>query len=266
MTFATAWSYVTRPAEGLGRAVRVLCLFGLGVAATYAGVFAVLGQPIERIVESTFVNLSTLMVLAVVVWTGARALGAAPTPVRILAHIVAAPLFGLAWYLSVIVIYSLTSGLFADGFTVRTFYTSAAMWQLLQGVAVYALIALLAVWPEPVAAPVAEAESLTRLFVRSGDEIAVVEVDDIIRIQGRDDYSEVVTPRGSRLARTSLAELERTLPGQRFLRVHRSHIVNIDRMDRAEPAGGGRLTLHMADGVSVTTSRAGARLVRDRIV
>lgn len=236
MKFESLGALPAGAGDSTSRAVRVLALFGLGVAATYVGTFLVLGQPLGRIVESTLVNLITVMVLAVVVWAGARALARAPGPVRIVVHIVAAPVFGLTWYLAVIVIYSLGEGVFGEGFTVRTFYAVAAIWQMTQGVAVYALIALLALWPETAPAPPSPPERMSRLFVRSGDEIAVVEVDDIIRIQGRDDYAEVITPRGPRLARTSLTELERTLPDQRFLRVHRSHIVNIDRMDRAEPA------------------------------
>lgn len=52
----------------------------------------------------------------------------------------------------------------------------------------------------------------------------------------------------------------------KFLRVHRSTIVNFDHLSRAEPAGGGRMLAHMATGESVQVSRAGAQLLRAFIV
>ncbi|WP_176472961.1 LytTR family DNA-binding domain-containing protein [Sphingomonas lenta] len=48
--------------------------------------------------------------------------------------------------------------------------------------------------------------------------------------------------------------------------MHRSAIVNLDRVVRAEPAGGGRLLLHMEAGGVVQASRAGAKLVREQLL
>jgi DNA-binding LytR/AlgR family response regulator len=48
--------------------------------------------------------------------------------------------------------------------------------------------------------------------------------------------------------------------------VHRSRIVNVERIERAEPAGGGRLLLHMEGGETIVASRAGSRLLRDRVI
>jgi DNA-binding LytR/AlgR family response regulator len=42
--------------------------------------------------------------------------------------------------------------------------------------------------------------------------------------------------------------------------------VNTHRIARAEPAGGGRLLLHMETGHTISTSRDGARLLRNRVL
>jgi len=88
----------------------------------------------------------------------------------------------------------------------------------------------------------------------------------IVSITGADDYAEVATLHGKHLVRLTLAEFEKALDGARFIRVHRSRIVNVDRVSRAEPAGGGRMLLHMENGEMISTSRAGARLLRDRVL
>jgi DNA-binding LytR/AlgR family response regulator len=64
----------------------------------------------------------------------------------------------------------------------------------------------------------------------------------------------------------TLTEFEQTLTSKNFIRVHRSHIVNVDRVAHAEPAGGGRLLLHMEDGELIPASRAGSRLLRERVI
>jgi len=64
----------------------------------------------------------------------------------------------------------------------------------------------------------------------------------------------------------TLAEFEATLDPARFMRVHRSRIVNLDYVLRAEPAGAGRLLLYMKNGETVSTSRTGARSLKTRVI
>lgn len=64
----------------------------------------------------------------------------------------------------------------------------------------------------------------------------------------------------------TLAEFAQSLDSAKYVRVHRSWIVNTHRVARAEPAGGGRLLLHMENGQTVSTSRDGARQLRGRVL
>jgi two-component system, LytTR family, response regulator len=115
--------------------------------------------------------------------------------------------------------------------------------------------------------PLANADpTLSRYFVRKGEEIQPVDVQQIVSISGAGDYAEVCTVAGRHLARMTLAQFETALRNERFIRVHRSKIVNLDRVARAEPAGAGRILLHMENGESVLASRAGSRLFRERVI
>ncbi len=108
--------------------------------------------------------------------------------------------------------------------------------------------------------------ALSRYFVRIGDELRPLDIDNVVSIGGADDYAEVRTLSTKHLVRVTLAEFAKSLDPAKYVRVHRSWIVNVHRVVRAEPAGGGRLLLHMETGQTISTSRAGAKLLRDRVI
>jgi two-component system LytT family response regulator len=201
-------------------------------------------------------------------------------PIVALGHLIVGLAFVLMTYWMLLVMLGLIYGVSATEFDVRPFDPRAMAWQTLQNVTTYGLIAALVhLEARPAAAltlasagpPEGEAvragtADLSRYFIRSGEDIRPIDVAGIISIAGADDYAEVKTLGGRHLVRMTLAEFEATLDPDRFARVHRSHIVNLDRISRAEPAGNGRLLLHMEDGELIQTSRAGSRRVRDRVL
>lgn len=107
---------------------------------------------------------------------------------------------------------------------------------------------------------------LSRYFVRIGDELRPLDIDAVVSIGGADDYAEVRTLSGKHLVRVTLAEFAKSLDPAKYVRVHRSWIVNTHHIARAEPAGGGRLLLHMETGQVISTSRDGAKRLRDRVI
>lgn len=194
-------------------------------------------------------------------------------------HVVAAPVFGVTWYITVIVALGLSQGSLSDGFAVSPFRGAAFHWQTFQGMTLYIGAAAAAyafhyraAWKELAAAkadvqPAAsKADTSDTLILKQGDELRPVDIEDIILVSGAGDYAEVTTARGTHLSRKTLSEFEALLPPARFVRVHRSRIVNIEAVQAAEPEGGGRLTLQLRGGESVSTSRAGARLIKERSI
>jgi two-component system LytT family response regulator len=191
-----------------------------------------------------------------------------------LGHAVLGSGFVVLAYWSLLVLLGVVHGVSATEFDVRPFDVRAMAWQSLQNLTTYGLIATLSHLQARSAAPVTEGEVAPpglagvsgRYFIRIGDDIRPIDLAEVISIVGADDYTEVRMLGGRHLVRMTLTEFETTLDAGRFARVHRSRIVNLDRIDRAEPAGNGRLLLHMEDGDLIQTSRAGARLVRGRVI
>lgn len=104
-------------------------------------------------------------------------------------------------------------------------------------------------------------ERLTRIFVRERDAIVPISVERIVRFEAEGDYVMVHTDERSHLVRLRLQDLEGRL-GDGFLRVHRSHLVNLSHVKRFENQDDARLLVVMSDGTRVVASRARSRELR----
>ncbi len=94
-----------------------------------------------------------------------------------------------------------------------------------------------------------------RFLVRVRDKVVVVKTDDINWIEAADYYASIHVSGASYLLRETLTELERRLDPERFFRVHRSAIVNLDRIREVHPMFRGDCTLVLTDGTEVKLSR-----------
>jgi two-component system, LytTR family, response regulator len=102
------------------------------------------------------------------------------------------------------------------------------------------------------------------IIVRLGQALHPIPVTTIWRCEGSDDFVRLVTAQKSWLHGTTLAALEAQLDAQKFVRVHRSHIVNLEHVRRIVPADDRRLSAVFADGSTIACSRAGSRALRER--
>jgi hypothetical protein len=249
------------------------------VFIAYLAVMKVAGLGWSQAAQASLINLISLAVVAIP--TGfllVRYLATRGPWGQVGAHVALAPIFSGLWYWTMMVLIGVSDGASATRFVVRPFPADAAVaWQLLQGVTFYALFGVLVLWRARddvpsfvIAAPADEGggkgSAFSRYFIRRGDEIHPVDVAEIVSITGADDYAEVATTTGRHLVRMTLGDFERVLESDKFIRAHRSRIINVERMLRAEPAGGGRMLLHMEDGEIVQASRTGTRLLRDRVL
>ncbi len=106
---------------------------------------------------------------------------------------------------------------------------------------------------------------LRRLYARQGERIVPIPVDSILRAQAQGDYAEIHCDAGAFLLHISLAELIARLDPDRFERVHRSHIVNLDAVKEMRPSEDRRLRLVLVDGSCVVASRASSEGLRGRV-
>lgn len=106
----------------------------------------------------------------------------------------------------------------------------------------------------------------TRLLVPDGARLVPIPMESILWLQASDDFVTVHTRERSYLLSRTLRELETRLNGRRFIRVHRSAIVNVVHVRSVRRLGSGRLSLTLDDGTSLVASRSHAAKVRDWMV
>ena len=96
---------------------------------------------------------------------------------------------------------------------------------------------------------------IDRLFVRDGERLVLIDTSHIERIDAVGNYVKIHTATISSLFRCTLAALELRLDPSRFIRTHRSHIVNIRKVREMLPVSHGDYTLIFESGGKAPVSR-----------
>jgi two-component system LytT family response regulator len=104
---------------------------------------------------------------------------------------------------------------------------------------------------------------LSRIFVRDGSRILPIPIASLERAEGADDYIVLHTVGKQYLVSVRLTELETRLPQSHFLRIHRSHIVNLEFVTAIEPFDAARLEVVLKTGTRIVASRAGSKRLRE---
>jgi two-component system LytT family response regulator len=100
-----------------------------------------------------------------------------------------------------------------------------------------------------------------RFVVRDAKGLYFVKADEIERVDAEGNYVGLWARGRRHLVRETMKGIEGKLDPARFVRVHRSSIVNVDRVRRLEPWAHGEYVITMEDGTKITSSRThGGRL------
>jgi two-component system LytT family response regulator len=112
-----------------------------------------------------------------------------------------------------------------------------------------------------------ERGSLVRLAVRGGGSgrVLLLRVADIDWIEADDDQVKVHVRGATHAHRSTLTHLEERLPASRFLRIHRSILVNIDRIQEIQPWFQGDWLVVLADGTKLQTGKSYRTRMREFI-
>lgn len=108
-----------------------------------------------------------------------------------------------------------------------------------------------------------QAHGLSRIFVRDGNRIVPVPLASLERVQGADDYVTICTVTKQYLVSVRLSDLEDRLKGTSFLRIHRSHLINLEYVTSIEPYDAARVLVVMKSGMRIVASRTGSKQLRD---
>jgi two-component system LytT family response regulator len=95
-----------------------------------------------------------------------------------------------------------------------------------------------------------------RFLVRTREKVLLLKSDDLEWIEAADYYVSLHTGGKSYLLRQTMAEIERQLDPAKFVRVHRSAIVNLERVREMHPLFRGDSVLVLTDGTQIRLSRA----------
>lgn len=104
-------------------------------------------------------------------------------------------------------------------------------------------------------------EYAERIVVKDGTKVTLIPVARLDYAEALDDYVSLVTEGKKHLKQQTISGLELALDPKLFVRIHRSYLVNLERVTRIEPYGKGSKVAILANGVRLPVSRTGyARL------
>jgi len=102
---------------------------------------------------------------------------------------------------------------------------------------------------------------LDRIVVKDGTKVTLIPLASLDYVQAQDDYVLLKTPEKGHLKQQTLTSLEQRLDPSRFLRIHRSFIIQLDRLVRLEQAETESWVAVLQDGTRLPVSKSGyARL------
>jgi len=105
-------------------------------------------------------------------------------------------------------------------------------------------------------------ESARTLTLRDGARTTILREDEIDWIEAQDYYVEIHAGGAAHLHRETLHELETRLDPKRFVRIHRSAIVQVDRIRRLQSLPSGDATVLLRDGTVLRVSRSRREAIR----
>jgi two-component system LytT family response regulator len=105
----------------------------------------------------------------------------------------------------------------------------------------------------------------SRLLVKNNDRVLLLKPSEIDWVEADGDYVRLHVRQKSHLMRSTLAEMERRLEPEGFVRVHRSRLVNLARVREFLPLFQGESVVVLKDGVRLSASHTGMKQLQERL-
>jgi two-component system LytT family response regulator len=109
------------------------------------------------------------------------------------------------------------------------------------------------------------APRLERFVIKSGGRVFFVRADEIDWIEAAGNYVKLHVGTDAHLFRETMSTLESRLDADTFFRIHRSHIVNIERVKELQPWFNGEYVVFLRSGTRLTLSRGYREKLQERI-
>jgi len=108
-------------------------------------------------------------------------------------------------------------------------------------------------------------EHLERIVVKKGNKLEVIGVDDVFYLEAQEDYVMIHTASGHFLKSKTMKYFEDHLPANQFVRIHRSYIVNVDKIERLEPYDKDTYLAILKNDQKLKVSRTGYKKLRQQM-
>ncbi len=106
-------------------------------------------------------------------------------------------------------------------------------------------------------------EKLVRIAVKDRQQIHVIPTQDIDYIEACGDYVYLHTARGSFIKEKTMKFFEENLPGEQFIRIHRSYIVNVNEVTKIELYEKESYRVYLRNGKILKASASGYKTLKD---
>ena len=108
-----------------------------------------------------------------------------------------------------------------------------------------------------------EKQQLNRVVVKKSGSMHVLPVQDIICLEAKGDYVQIQTAAGNFMKQKTLRYFEKQLPQKSFCRVHRSYIVNLEKVKKIESWGKETWIALLEAERKALVSKSGMALLKD---
>jgi two-component system LytT family response regulator len=109
----------------------------------------------------------------------------------------------------------------------------------------------------------ASSQPSDRVVIKDGAKIRIIPIPEVIRLEADDDYVKVYSAQGNFMKKQTLKNFEEGLSADHFVRVHRSHLVNIMHIERIDPYEKNAHVALLKNGERIPVSRSGYQRVKE---
>ena len=100
-----------------------------------------------------------------------------------------------------------------------------------------------------------DAKGLQKIAIKSSGRVTFVKVEDIDWVEAADNYVEIHAGPATHMLRETMTALSTRLPAEKFVRINRSCIVNLERVKELQPLFHGEYAIILNDSKKLTLSR-----------
>lgn len=110
-----------------------------------------------------------------------------------------------------------------------------------------------------------DSAQLDRIVVKKGTQLSVIDLDALLYIEAQEDYVMLHTETGHYLKAKTMKYFEDHLPAERFLRIHRSYLVNTNKIQGLEPYDKDTYLAILNPECKLKVSRTGYKKLKEKM-